>query len=57
MNEVNLKVGKSIFFNHLFVESVVKRFSQGGSKQQTFGHMLAKVDGSSADSKVSRQTN
>jgi len=27
MSQVNSKVGKSIFFNHLFVDSVVKRFS------------------------------
>lgn len=28
MKEVLAKVGRSIFFNHLFVESVVKRFGR-----------------------------
>jgi len=40
-------VGKSIYFNHLFVDSTVKRFSvekDGSSHQQTFGDLLALRD-------------
>ena len=41
--EMQNKVGKSILFNHLFVESTLKRFSlssDGSSNQQTFGDMI-----------------
>ena len=51
--QVKQKVGKSIYFHHLFVESIVKRFSisrDGSSRQQTFDELLALVDAPAADS-------